>query len=1054
MKTKKSKTILGVIIIVLLSGIYLYLKTPPSVIKIDNPVYQVNQTANIVQGKRPRNIYTEEELQEDYFSQDLYDISFMGEDEKVVRQYYKEFLLEERSFFQKMKKRDDVFTFSSEKKLYQLYKRKKFKHKHSFDFVGLNVEGYHLYYKDDKYGMINSKGEIIIPNIYDNLDVLSEGLISAKKGDKWGYINIKNEEVVPFIFDHATLFYEGYASVVYNQHKGVINKKGELVSRKGTDDDWLQINMPLSTYNFALNRFTTRGAYYSWDLRNKLTEDLILCYFKEVKKPEKISDHNPSIHRNYILVFGQYVFDYKGRLVNYFHSPLGDEVETSGEFKFHKNSFWDIKYSSWQGMAHILNYKQPEVLNDSIITVERNSRKYLYNFKSKQKIINSINHVGATNVFFYKDMKEITDNDDSDKAMSLEESIEIALFLRKRPISEYEFDIYDYSGKMLTKANGFHWMQDDEYKINYNDKYGLINDRFYIAPVFDKIVLAHNYYLVKHFFHWALYDKNFEPVTDFIYDSYEKTDDDIKLFSGDKFHYLRAHDTFNDQFFTYADNTSWFSWNDEPTDSLLIIYENKRFGFEDSNGKLKVVPQFEYLNELDNGFYIVRFNEKYGVLNAQGRYVIDPVYDDIEQAGASYFILKNEHNYSLIDSNYEEIEEFSNVELEYTYGDIVLFKNVKGQAPQKIYFNLKSFETTVLNADVLNDGDTYYVNGIFDQDGKYKYTAHFSEEDTLTESLKRQNIKNYTITDQNKSSMYINTSQYLQWGKYGDIDFRGVSDNGRLSFRVDNNYRRITIKNKEQEEVYIDGTKIIGNPQKGLFTCEAENGKIGLYNFFDEKWILPCEYNFIENYEGSHAFIIHKNNKFQICKLNGEIIPFEITPQRIRGSISLEDDGYIICNGVPDTLFNYISGKAIKKPKEVRYSRLLTVNDEHILKSGADFYFIEKDDSIFFDKENPDLYVGQVTDQLIFYYYFDKSDIKGLIGPDLEVLHSNIYHKLSYYNEDTFYGLTFQEMDINENATLYELKTDGSKRKIELSDTRYNYFKYIAELNKFRYFRF
>lgn len=89
--------------------------------------------------------------------------------------------------------------------------------------------------KDSFWGVINDKGQIILPNKYDYITDFSEdlaGFTNTEAGSfgKWGYINMKNEIMISQKFNHALSFKNGMAQV-WNQDnlKGFINKQGKLV---------------------------------------------------------------------------------------------------------------------------------------------------------------------------------------------------------------------------------------------------------------------------------------------------------------------------------------------------------------------------------------------------------------------------------------------------------------------------------------------------------------------------------------------------------------------------------------------------------------------------------------------------------------------------------------------------------------------------------------------------------------------------------------------------------------------------------------------------------
>jgi hypothetical protein len=93
-------------------------------------------------------------------------------------------------------------------------------------------------------GIINTNGEVIVPLIYDNMNLwwggrfYSHELIGVSRNDKWGFIDIKGNVVVPLEYNHVSPFDNGFAyvwrDIITNQgwsesRVGVINSKGEFV---------------------------------------------------------------------------------------------------------------------------------------------------------------------------------------------------------------------------------------------------------------------------------------------------------------------------------------------------------------------------------------------------------------------------------------------------------------------------------------------------------------------------------------------------------------------------------------------------------------------------------------------------------------------------------------------------------------------------------------------------------------------------------------------------------------------------------------------------------
>jgi hypothetical protein len=86
---------------------------------------------------------------------------------------------------------------------------------------------------DDKFGLANKQGKIVVAPQYDNLNpyYLGNGLIPVALQDKWGYINLEGKEVIPCKYDAVYQFGRGgIACVEWNGKKGLIDTKNQIVT--------------------------------------------------------------------------------------------------------------------------------------------------------------------------------------------------------------------------------------------------------------------------------------------------------------------------------------------------------------------------------------------------------------------------------------------------------------------------------------------------------------------------------------------------------------------------------------------------------------------------------------------------------------------------------------------------------------------------------------------------------------------------------------------------------------------------------------------------------
>ncbi len=86
--------------------------------------------------------------------------------------------------------------------------------------------------KDNKYGVL-SKGKMIIPLEYKYVDVYPcYKLVKANKNGKQGVFNSKGEVIVPIIYDDVTVWGD-YITVKKNGKQGLLNSKGVMIAPIG-----------------------------------------------------------------------------------------------------------------------------------------------------------------------------------------------------------------------------------------------------------------------------------------------------------------------------------------------------------------------------------------------------------------------------------------------------------------------------------------------------------------------------------------------------------------------------------------------------------------------------------------------------------------------------------------------------------------------------------------------------------------------------------------------------------------------------------------------------
>ena len=77
-----------------------------------------------------------------------------------------------------------------------------------------------------KWGIVNRKGEVILPVKYDNVPTLdfSSGLVAVQLNGKWGFVNTEGKEVVPPMYNEKE-WTQLKALVDTGEYKGTLEKQ-------------------------------------------------------------------------------------------------------------------------------------------------------------------------------------------------------------------------------------------------------------------------------------------------------------------------------------------------------------------------------------------------------------------------------------------------------------------------------------------------------------------------------------------------------------------------------------------------------------------------------------------------------------------------------------------------------------------------------------------------------------------------------------------------------------------------------------------------------------
>lgn len=124
--------------------------------------------------------------------------------------------------------------------------------------------GYAAVEKDNKYGLIDKTGKLVLPCTFEAIGKVADGLAPARKNEKYGFIDIKGNWIIKPEYTGAEAFHNGLAAVskgpsAYEATWGFIDAKGKVI-------------IPLTIYS-----------YYTTYRPMQFHDGLVPCYITEGK---------------------------------------------------------------------------------------------------------------------------------------------------------------------------------------------------------------------------------------------------------------------------------------------------------------------------------------------------------------------------------------------------------------------------------------------------------------------------------------------------------------------------------------------------------------------------------------------------------------------------------------------------------------------------------------------------------------------------------------------------------------------------------------------------
>src|SRR5687768_7218109 len=82
---------------------------------------------------------------------------------------------------------------------------------------------------NNKKGIVDKNNEIVIPAMYDDIELISDGLVIVKLNNRYGCIDQSGKFIIPLKYESISPFSDGYVRVKLSWKVGIIDQAGKEV---------------------------------------------------------------------------------------------------------------------------------------------------------------------------------------------------------------------------------------------------------------------------------------------------------------------------------------------------------------------------------------------------------------------------------------------------------------------------------------------------------------------------------------------------------------------------------------------------------------------------------------------------------------------------------------------------------------------------------------------------------------------------------------------------------------------------------------------------------
>ena len=529
-----------------------------------------------------------------------------------------------------------------------IIKYNKNKSKFNYTIEQISEVNYFLLMQNNKYGVINKNGDIVVDPVYDvveipnsskpvfickgnydqnsgeyNIQVFNDkkepilyqyytveaiklnnvesngnyekSVLKYKSDNKYGLIDFSGNKITDAIYDSIEGFNyrEGILLVKKSDKYGIINIKGASIIKPKYDE-------------ILCDEYYTTGSKYDksgYIVGTKTDKGMRYGYIDGIKRKQILKNEYNDIYR------------------------ITDKIDDNNIYLV---AFKDGKAGVYQNKKKIINNEYEDILydaNNDLLTLQKTSKQGVSKFDGT-----TIIPIEYDNIFFAGEYINAQKGDKID-IYNFDGTKENSEYISRKSVADKKYEIVSTS--------------DDKYKIINNENNKVIDDNYqYIQYLFK------NYFSVTKDNKYGIIDSDGNTILDFKYNIVQLLENsnviqviddksNIELLDENLKSIIKIKDaniyTYDNYFKVYSDDSvQYFDKSGKklenkdvfPNNKLFAYKEKNKWGFKDKDGNIVVKPIYDMVTEFNEyGYAGIKSKNKWGSINENGDVIKEPTYE-------------------------------------------------------------------------------------------------------------------------------------------------------------------------------------------------------------------------------------------------------------------------------------------------------------------------------------------------------------------------------------------------------------------------------------------